>query len=88
MRLLSLTRAQHPGVEDNRVVAHNPFAMDRKHRRARMLGWWYVCIGGAFILLAARSAIRGDRLWSIGIRSVIAVGFIALAVGTFRGPAR
>jgi tetrahydromethanopterin S-methyltransferase subunit C len=53
-----------------------------------MLAWWYVCIGGAFILLAVRSALRGDRLWQVIIRLVIAIGFVALAAGTFRGPSR
>jgi len=62
--------------------------MERKNHTARMLAWWYVCIGGAFTLLAVRSALRGDRLWQVVIRLVIAIGFVALAAGTFRGSAR
>jgi tetrahydromethanopterin S-methyltransferase subunit C len=53
-----------------------------------MLAWWYVCIGGAFTLLGVRSAIRGDAAWSVVFRFVIAIGFVVLAVGTFRGPSR
>lgn len=50
-----------------------------------MFGWWYVCIGGAFTLLGLRSAVRGDPVWSVVFRFVIAVGFIVLSVGTLRG---
>jgi tetrahydromethanopterin S-methyltransferase subunit C len=53
-----------------------------------MFAWWYLCIGGAFILLGVRSALRGDPLWSVVFRFLIAAGFMALAAGTFRGPAR
>ena len=62
--------------------------MEKRTRRARMLGWWYVCIGGAFILLALRSAVRGDTIWSVVLRFAIAIGFIVLAKGTLRGPSR
>jgi hypothetical protein len=40
------------------------------------------------MLLGVRSAIRGDTIWSVVFRFVIAVGFVALAVGTLRGPSR
>jgi len=53
-----------------------------------MLGWWYVCIGGAFMLLGVRSLVRGDAVWSVAIRFVIATGFVALAIGTLRSPSR
>jgi len=49
-----------------------------------LLGWWYTCIGIAFILLALRSMIRGDPLWAVIIRLVIAGGFLALSSGTLR----
>jgi hypothetical protein len=51
-----------------------------------MLGWWYVCIGAAFMLLGLRSFVRGDAVWSAVMRLVIAAGFVALAVGTLKGP--
>jgi len=53
-----------------------------------MFAWWYVCIAGAFVLLGLRSALRGDALWSVVFRFVIAAGFAALAAGTFRSPWR
>jgi hypothetical protein len=49
-----------------------------------MLGWWYVCIGGAFTLLGLRSVVRGDPTWLVAIRFVIAIGFFVLSVGTLR----
>lgn len=49
-----------------------------------MLAWWYVCIGAAFILLGLRSLVRGDRIWPVVFRFVIAVGFIVLGIGTLR----
>jgi hypothetical protein len=49
-----------------------------------MLGWWYVCIGAAFMLLALRSFVRGDPAWPVAFRVVIAVGFFVLSVGTRR----
>jgi hypothetical protein len=57
-------------------------------RQTRILGWWYVSIGGAFTLLALRSAIRGDPAWPIVFRFAIAAGFFVLALGTMRGPSR
>jgi hypothetical protein len=51
-----------------------------------MLGWWYVCIGGAFALLGIRSLLRADPFWPVAIRFVIAAGFVILAIGTLRGP--
>jgi hypothetical protein len=49
-----------------------------------MFGWWYLCIGVAFVLLGLRSAIRGDPAWSVAVRFLIAAGFAVLAVGTLR----
>jgi hypothetical protein len=57
-------------------------------RRERLLAWWYACIGVAFVLLGARSAVQGDLIWKVVFRFVIAVGFVVLAVGTFRRPLR
>ena len=68
-------------------MRQDPLAIEKKSRRARMLGW-YACIGGGFILLGIRSALRGDTSWSVALRFVIAVGFIVLAVGTLRGSSR
>lgn len=73
---------------DAGVVNQSPSAMEKRHRRARILGWWYVCIGGAFTLLGLRSVVRGDPAWSLVIHFLIAIGFFALSVGTFRDPSR
>jgi len=69
-------------------VLQDPSAIEKKNRRARMLAWWYVCIGGGFILLAIRSELRGDPAWSVALRFLIAVGFVALGIGTLRIPSR
>jgi hypothetical protein len=55
-----------------------------KRRRTRMFGWWYVCLGVGFVLLGFRSLLRGDALWSIILRYVIAAGFVILGVATLR----
>ena len=69
-------------------MRQDPSAIEKKNRRARMLAWWYVCIAGGFILLAIRSALRGDTIWSVGLRFVIALGFVVLGLGTLRSPSR
>jgi hypothetical protein len=63
-------------------------AIEKKNRRARMFAWWYVCIGGGFILLAIRSALRPDLTWSVALRVLIAFGFVALGIGSLRSPSR
>ena len=65
-----------------------PTDVEKRRRRARMLGWWYVCIGIAFTLLGLRSVIRGDPTGPVMLRFVIAAGFYVLAVGTLRAPNR
>ncbi|HTS76690.1 MAG TPA: hypothetical protein VMG40_10830 [Bryobacteraceae bacterium] len=54
--------------------------------RARLLGWWYVCIGVGFALLALRNYLYGARAWSIVLRAVISFGFLLLGAVTLRGP--
>jgi hypothetical protein len=77
--------SRHSGVSgDTGDVRQDVSAVEKRSRRTRMLGWWYVCIGVAFTLLAVRSILRGDPLWSIVIRFLISVGFFALAAGTLR----
>jgi hypothetical protein len=62
--------------------------MEKKSRRARMFRCWYPCIEVAFTLLGIRSALRGDPVWPMALRFLIAVGFVALGVGMLRSPAR
>gem|GEM_PF-1985070 len=57
---------------------------EKKRRRARLLGWWYACIGAAFILLGLRSLVRGDAVFPIALRFLIAIGFFVLSIGTLR----
>jgi hypothetical protein len=55
-------------------------------RRARWLGWWYICIGLGFGLLGLRNLLAGGRAWGIVLRWTIAVGFVLLGAGTLRSP--
>ena len=50
----------------------------------RLLGWWYICIGLAFILLAARAFVSGAPVWSSWLRVAIAVGFALLGIFELR----
>jgi hypothetical protein len=52
--------------------------------RNQLFGWWYVCIGIGFALLALRSVIAGSRPWPIMLRSVAAAGFIILGMVTLK----
>ncbi|MGI8960968.1 MAG: hypothetical protein ACR2IV_14635 [Bryobacteraceae bacterium] len=51
---------------------------------SRWMAWWYAAIALGFALLAIDRAIVGEKLWLIGVRVVIALGFAALAVMEFR----
>jgi hypothetical protein len=51
---------------------------------SRWMAWWYTTIALGFALLAINRAIVGEKLWLIGVRIVIALGFAALAVMEFR----
>jgi hypothetical protein len=46
----------------------------------RLLGWWYICIGLAFVGLAARAFMSGAPAWSSWLRVAIAVGFLFLGI--------
>ncbi|MBV9225139.1 MAG: hypothetical protein JOY85_13985 [Acidobacteriaceae bacterium] len=50
----------------------------------RWMAWWYSAIAVAFLLLAISRAIAGEKLWLIGIRLVISVGFAILAAFEFK----
>jgi hypothetical protein len=51
-----------------------------------LLGWWYICIGVAFLLLGLRNLIAATGAWSVALRWVIAAGFIGLGIVTLRSP--
>lgn len=57
-------------------------------RKTRFYGWWYVCIGIGFALLAARSFLLGAPLRMSLLRSIIAAGFLVLGALTLRGARR
>jgi hypothetical protein len=48
------------------------------------MAWWYSAIALGFVLLAINRAIVGEKLWLIGVRVVIALGFAMLAIMEFR----
>jgi hypothetical protein len=51
---------------------------------SRWMAWWYATIALGFALLAINRAIVGEKLWLIGVRVVLALGFAALAFMEFR----
>lgn len=50
----------------------------------RWMAWWYAAIAVAFLLLAMSRAMTGEKLWLIGVRLIISVGFAILAVFEFK----
>lgn len=64
---------------------------DGKRVRARVYGWWYICIGLGFALLGLRYCIARAALFPVALRFVVAAGFVLLCVATLRSarqPAR
>ena len=56
--------------------------------RFRWFGWWYAAIAVGFALLAANRALVGEKLWLVGVRVVISLGFGLLAYMEFAGLGR
>jgi hypothetical protein len=52
--------------------------------RARLFAWWYICIGLAFLALAARAFVGGAPGWGVGLRLLVAGGFLLLGLGELR----
>jgi hypothetical protein len=52
--------------------------------RNKWFGWWYVCIGIGFVLLAIRSMLARVPMISTGLRFIIALGFLFLGFATLR----
>ena len=52
--------------------------------RARLFAWWYICIGLAFVALAMRALVAGAPGWGVGLRLLVAVGFVLLGIGELR----
>ena len=55
-----------------------------KRLSSRLMAWWYFAIAVGFALLAINRAIIGEKLWLIGVRVIIALGFGSLALMEFR----
>ena len=48
----------------------------------RLLGWWYISIGLAFVALAVRAFVAGvSGVW---LRLLVAVGFVLLGIVELR----
>jgi hypothetical protein len=53
-------------------------------RRNRLFGWWYICIGLAFVALAVRAFVAGAPGWGVWLRVIVAVGFVLLGIVELR----
>jgi hypothetical protein len=49
-------------------------------QRNRLFGWWYVCIGLAFVALGARAFVARAPGWSVWLRMIVAAGFVLLGI--------
>jgi hypothetical protein len=52
--------------------------------RVQLFAWWYICIGLAFTALAVRAFVAGAPGWGVGLRLLVAVGFVLLGIGELR----
>lgn len=52
------------------------------------MAWWYAAIGVGFALLAVDHLVTGDKLWLVGVRLIIGVGFGFLALMEFKAKKR
>jgi hypothetical protein len=57
-------------------------------RRFQWMAWWYAAIGIGFGLLAIDHLVTGDKLWLVGLRIVLALGFGFLALMEFKAKKR
>jgi hypothetical protein len=54
---------------------------DRNPGVGRLLGYWYLCIGLAFVALGLRNLLAGAPAWTVALRWIVALGFIVLGAG-------
>jgi hypothetical protein len=57
-------------------------------RRFEWMAWWYAAIGVGFALLAVEHLITGDKLWLVGVRIILALGFALLSLMEFKAKKR
>ena len=62
--------------------------MSTNPRHSKLFGWWYLSIGAGFFLLGIYYLLRGQALWMIVLRWIIAAGFIALGSAELRSTVR
>jgi fatty acid desaturase len=48
---------------------------ERRRKRERFYGWWYIVLGIAFAVMAAVFMTWGDPPWLVALQFVIAAGF-------------
>jgi len=46
--------------------------------QSKAWGWWYLCIGLCFLLLADVRYLRGERMTVVALRVGVAAGFAVL----------
>jgi hypothetical protein len=52
--------------------------------QSKQWGWWYLSIGIGFLLLAIVHQLQSAGLGAVGLRIVVALGFVMLAWLQFR----
>jgi hypothetical protein len=52
--------------------------------QSRHWGWWYLCLGIGFLMLAIVMLLQGARLAAIVLRIGVAIGFLLLGWMQFR----
>ena len=55
-----------------------------KRLKTRLFAWWYFAIGAGFVLLGVNRWLLGERISLVGLRFVIAAGFLILGGLTWR----
>jgi len=60
----------------------------QKRPPSALLGWWYLTIGAGFALLGVNRMVGGESFWGVGLRWVIAAGFLLLGFWELRGGRR
>ena len=56
-----------------------PASRDARNRVVvRLVGYWYLCLGLAFVMLGWRSLLAGAAMWTVVLRWIVALGFLIL----------